>query len=37
MNIYAIPFHEILFGITIGDEGHIRQGMEALRVALAQR
>jgi hypothetical protein len=33
---HAIPFHEILFGITIEDEGHIRQGVEALRVALSR-
>jgi aminoglycoside 2''-phosphotransferase len=32
---YAIPFHEILFGITIEDEAYIRRGMEALRAALA--
>ena len=33
---HAIPFHEILFGITIEDEGHIRQGVEALRVVLSR-
>ncbi len=32
---HAIPFHEILFGITIEDEEQIRQGVEALRVALS--
>jgi hypothetical protein len=29
-----VPLHEVLFGIAIGHEAHIRQGLEDLRLRL---
>jgi aminoglycoside 2''-phosphotransferase len=32
---YAIPFHEILFGVATGIQAHVQQGVASLRLALA--